>query len=271
MKVILSRKGFDSSYGGMPSPIMPNGELLSIPIPSKNDSICFTDISIGDQTLFQLIKQLKPKTKIKETYRLHLDPDLRSEWIPRSIEWKPVFGQQNQSLSHLENQGVGIGDIFLFFGWFRKSEEDQNGTLRFVPNAPDLHVVYGYLQIGQIFRNMNRLPESYLYHPHSKYSISSNCIYEAAQNLSVDERFPGSGVFSYDKSLVLTKKGETRSKWDLPEAFKMLSISYHTKASFSNGIFHSAKKGQEFVFEDNQAVEQWALNIIKKGTSPNRC
>ena len=28
MKVILSRKGFDSEYGGGPSPILPDGELL---------------------------------------------------------------------------------------------------------------------------------------------------------------------------------------------------------------------------------------------------
>ena len=34
MKIILSRKGFDSENGGYPSPILPNGTLLSIPIPS---------------------------------------------------------------------------------------------------------------------------------------------------------------------------------------------------------------------------------------------
>jgi hypothetical protein len=33
MKVILSRKGFDSEYGGIASPILPDGTLLSLPIP----------------------------------------------------------------------------------------------------------------------------------------------------------------------------------------------------------------------------------------------
>jgi hypothetical protein len=33
MKVILSRKGFDSASGGMPSPILPDGTLISLPIP----------------------------------------------------------------------------------------------------------------------------------------------------------------------------------------------------------------------------------------------
>ena len=34
MKVIISRKGFDSGYGGMPSPILPDGTMISMPIPS---------------------------------------------------------------------------------------------------------------------------------------------------------------------------------------------------------------------------------------------
>lgn len=33
MKFILSRKGFDSGYGGCASPILPDGTMLSIPIP----------------------------------------------------------------------------------------------------------------------------------------------------------------------------------------------------------------------------------------------
>jgi len=35
MKLILSRKGFDSTYGGYPSPILPDGTLLSLPIPNR--------------------------------------------------------------------------------------------------------------------------------------------------------------------------------------------------------------------------------------------
>ena len=39
MKVILSRKGFDSVNGKMPSAIMPNGDLVSMPIPSPGDAM----------------------------------------------------------------------------------------------------------------------------------------------------------------------------------------------------------------------------------------
>ena len=36
MKVILSRKGFDSSSGRMCNPILPDGILLSLPIPGES-------------------------------------------------------------------------------------------------------------------------------------------------------------------------------------------------------------------------------------------
>ena len=44
MKVILSRKGFDSSNGGCPSPILSDGTLLSLPIPSA-DRDTYDDLS----------------------------------------------------------------------------------------------------------------------------------------------------------------------------------------------------------------------------------
>jgi len=45
MKVILSRKGFDSGTGGYPSPILPDGTLLSLPIPDATSDIKYSDIN----------------------------------------------------------------------------------------------------------------------------------------------------------------------------------------------------------------------------------
>lgn len=36
MRIILSRKGFDSEYGGCASPILPDGKMISMPIPSES-------------------------------------------------------------------------------------------------------------------------------------------------------------------------------------------------------------------------------------------
>lgn len=229
----------------------------------------FSEIFEGEKSLYQLIQELKPKTKIKETYRLHLDPDLRREWQIRAENWKPVFGQQKQALSHLDNMGIKDGDIFLFFGWFRQTELNRDNELRYIQNAPDLHGIYGYFQIGTQFRSVPTLPDRYRNHPHALYSVYPNCIFEASDKLSLDENLPGAGTFFFHPDLVLTKPGLTRSKWKLPEFFKELSISYHNRSSHKDEYFESAKKGQEFVIEQDKDVELWALNIIHHGTSPN--
>ena len=53
----------------------------------------------------------------------HLDPDLVPGTLPRPPDWLPAFGQDSAAASHLRNQGVSRGDLFLFFGWFRHTEE----------------------------------------------------------------------------------------------------------------------------------------------------
>ena len=60
-RIILSRKGFDSSLGRMPSPILPTGEMLSLPIPETNvtkQHCRFRDIRFHDQTLDRIIDRL---------------------------------------------------------------------------------------------------------------------------------------------------------------------------------------------------------------------
>ena len=65
MKVILSRKGFDSSCGGQVSPILPDGTLLSMPIPS-DDTLKYSELSWGGMPYFDIIKQLKPRTSLNK-------------------------------------------------------------------------------------------------------------------------------------------------------------------------------------------------------------
>ncbi len=262
MKIILSRKGFDSTYGGQPSPILPDGTLLSLPIPSKNEKTKFSDLYYQDKSYYQIIKELKPKTKIKENYTCHLDPDIRCDTLKRERNWKGLFGQTDGAQGHLKNQGVDIKDIFLFFGWF-KATRLKDGKLEYIQNTPDLHVIFGYLEIGKIFNN-NELPPYAQYHPHAtRFSTEkNNCIYEASDKLSMAELKPGSGCLDYDSKRVLTKQGKTRSLWNLPLFFCDANISYHSKNSFKDGHFCSAQIGQEFVIETNDKILEWTKNIL---------
>jgi hypothetical protein len=99
----------------MPSPIL-DGEMLSMPIPAQENAACcrFSDLTHGDWNYLDLLRALKPSFK---DARCHLDPDIRPGLVRRE-GWMPAFGQVGAAETHLENQGVGMGDLFLFFGWF---------------------------------------------------------------------------------------------------------------------------------------------------------
>lgn len=274
MKIILSRKGFDSGYGAMPSPILPDGTLLSMPIPAKDDSVKFDDLHYNGQSYYRdIIKSLKPTTKITENYTCHLDPDIRRDVVERPDGWKPAFGQEKAALSHLRNQGVGIGSLFLFFGWFRQTEY-RDGRLFYVKGAPDLHVIYGWMQVGQIIDNSAGVPEWLSAHPHNapaywqrpeRKKKPSNAIYVAGDRLSIMPELPGAGCLHFSDRLVLTKKGsKKRSVWDLPDFMRDIPITYNAKAWKEEG-FVSASKGQEFVFDANDDVISWIKDMLISG------
>ena len=120
MKIILSRKGFDAENGGTASPVMPDGTMLSLPIPCQYDQ-SYNSMFYHDKSYADIIIDLKAKKCLSDCG--HLDPDLRRD-TRKSIPsgWVPIFGQADAAESHLENQGVTVGDLFMFFGWFRETE-----------------------------------------------------------------------------------------------------------------------------------------------------
>jgi hypothetical protein len=109
MQIVLSRKGFDSSSGGKPSPIFPDGRMLSIPIPDRRSPIRYSDITWQEFNLGSLVADLT-KGKVPPSYKGHLDPDLRPDSLPRVHGWKPLLGQTDQAQSHLRNCNVGEGE-----------------------------------------------------------------------------------------------------------------------------------------------------------------
>jgi hypothetical protein len=271
VKIILSRKGFDSASGGYPSPILPSGEMVSLPIP-LDDAIRYSDLKLGRSTYYDLMAELKPKIKsngkwltLNEETRCHLDPDIYRKSISREFGWRPCFGQIDSAQSHLENQRVSEGDLFLFFGWFRKTRYND-GKRVFDPREKDLHAIFGYLQIGEI-RKVNHyfdVPKWMEYHPHTdanKMNKDSNTIYISRDKLSWNTDLSGAGRFMFNSDLVLTKQGLSRSKWWCPDCFRDAEISYH-KESWKDEYFQSAPIGQEFVIKDNEKVEEWARNLI---------
>jgi hypothetical protein len=90
-KVILSRKGFDSSACGKPSFIY-GDRLISLPIPGEGSGIGYKDIFFDRNTkLDKMMQEVGIKQYDSEC---HLDPDIKVVSLTnRHKGWNPAFGQ----------------------------------------------------------------------------------------------------------------------------------------------------------------------------------
>jgi hypothetical protein len=279
VKIILSRKGFDSTSGGVPSPIFPDGRILSLPIPDKQSRIAYEDIcGCESATMSELVEHL---ASIPRMHHAHLDPDLSSQSIPRLKGWRPIFGQVGSAEGHLQNQHVGQGDVFLFFGLFRRIEESPKGW-RYVRDAKPMHMLFGWLQIADRI-SVSSWPQAdhwALYHPHfARTPHPTNVLYVSSSHLSLPNRasngIAGAGTFQfYSPKLRLTAPESHRpGLWLLPEWFspqhRPSALSFHASAArweeAEKGVtLSSVSRGQEFVLDCEHYPEaiQWLHGLF---------
>ena len=277
VRVILSRKGFDSGYGGVPSPILPDGRMISLPIPDRNAPMTYAEvqregISFGDLA-FDLTKG-----KIPRNYRAHLDPDLDQNAVPRPPGWRPIFGQKKAALGHLRNEGVGPGDLFLFFGWFRNVEYHQ-GQWRFVRSSRPIHAIWGWMLIGAIHACRSLPAEIAAWaggHPHLHGDQpDANDVFVAAEKLDIAARpLSGAGLFGASPGRVLTAPAASPSRWLLPSWLHPdaghTTLTYHgDRGQWQPGDrtgcrLASVPIGQEFVLSTTRQdlLAQWLAAIF---------
>jgi hypothetical protein len=283
MKIILSRKGFDAANGRFPSPILPSGQLCSLPIPDNHPKRqktlrCYEEIQAGGVQLGQLVADLT-KGRITPTTPTHLDPDLNASSIPRQPGWRPIFGQSGAAESHLHRYGVGPGDIFLFFGWFRQVEM-ANGRFRYVPNTPDWHVLFGWLQVEQRIplTAVAHIPAWASDHPHCqrRQPLNPDALYIARERVTLPGvNVPGGGLFPrFHENLRLPDPdSKRRSRWRLPAWFhpdnRLSHLSYHGRRQrwqCSNGFaqLDTVGRGQEFVLDTAHYPEaqEWLRTLF---------
>jgi hypothetical protein len=262
MKIILSRKGFDSSSGGCTNPIMPDGTLLSLPIPEKNTLVKYGDLQYGGHTYKKILEGLRPCGIFESC---HLDPDIRDGIHKNPIKgWRAAFGQRDSALSYLRNAKVTVGDLFLFFGVFRKTEY-YNDSIRFKKGEKPVQIVFGYMQIGGILDTPKDIAR-YYWHPHATnkhYNKDKNTIYLPSEKLSFCPSFPGYGIFSYRPDRILTKSGENAATWKEHGFLMPHNIMGDRKNSSKGGGVYYAGQWQELVLKPSVKVEKWAKNLIE--------
>jgi len=260
-KVILSRKGYDDQYGGRPSVIMPDGAMLSFPIPILNpneEGIKTENLTFRGQNLSQILTQLDPRHCNKKH---HVDPDLYGLAGQSCLG---TFGQNGGALGHLNNREVGVGDVFLFFGTFCPVTETANG-LKYEKMHP-FHAIYGFLEVNSqiTMDDIDNNPELFSLRDHPHYINRYLGDYKNSNCLYIGKNF---GYFRFAENLRLTKPGYKKTVWRLPEAFANVKISYHDNVEkiLRDGFveFQSVSKGQEFVIEANPELEGWLEEVIK--------
>ncbi len=278
MKVILSRKGFDSANGGILSPIIDNRIMLSFPIPAKDekkDLIRYEELICDGIGLDKILHDLGYDSKKNSEY-CHLDPDLVSNRRRESVkDWCPAFGQINQAAGYLKNCEVDEGDLFLFFGNFRHVIKNDAGVYQYVKKRSDdndayygrpIQAIWGYLQVGKVVCNPEEI-RKLKWHPHScdeRNKESNNTIYLAKDKLTFAPEMPGCGIFDYDKKRVLTMEGKAKATWKYEDAYQwnnLVNTTRKNSAKKGEGIYYSGI-WQEIVLADNETTVAWAKSMF---------
>ena len=217
---------------------------MSLPIPAQQDfsDTSYASLNLGDHVATASGGRIGPDSLC------HHDP----MFVERENglgEWH--FGQCDTSQSHLRNQGVGIGDVFLFFGWFTGD------------GYPDHHRIFGYMEVEGMVDlarcdDATRKPYLALKHPHALGMHDKN-----------DMIYSGRGALARTaaESLCLTDKGFPRSVWKRPDWLEPGGLSYFgsSAANWPPGQLTRVGNGQEFVADIGERPEprEWLDTIIE--------
>ena len=282
-RLIISRKGFDSSSGGCPSPIFPDGTMYSLPVPGydEEEPIRYKDLYHGDINIGQVVEDLT-RGRHPAWHLAGLDPDIRPDAVHRSENWRGLFGQVGPSQTHLAKQSVQVGDVFLFFGLFRRVEETRTGW-RFIRGTPKLHVLWGWLQIEQIckvddIRHDGKFDWATYHCQFGWPSDPSNTLYITANRLNLNNTgiAAGAGVFPIiHERLILTRNGQSVSNWRLPRFFypgrEKTPLSHHRdlkrwRHDQDYAYLRSVGRGQEFVLHCDEYPEavEWLAGLVRE-------
>ena len=236
MRIIFSRKGFDSAAGGGPSPIV-EGRPVSLPIPAGTASqTSYGDLGLGDH----VAKASKGRLGAEDL--CHHDP----MFLP---DGTCLFGQCGAAQTHLANRGVGVGDVFLFFGLFREEGGDPH------------HRIFGFLEIERIVHLTDTVPEELVEqaHPHALALHANNDVIYSGR---------GTQARRASEALRLTVAEGPPSLWNRPAWLKRGGLSYHDREDrwLRGGRLKSVARGQEFVADIGRktAPRAWLAEIIRE-------
>ena len=184
------------------------------------------------------------RDKVLGSNLCHVDPMFERD--------RCAFGQTGAAQSHLKNNGVNVGDVFLFFGLFSDLER----------NEPH-HRIFGHMRVEDLVHlgpnpTLKSQPEGFpIQHPHTIGTWNIN-----------NHLYVGEGYFSKRASdrLRLSKYGQSVSVWNVPAWLRKAGLTYHAKERRWTGgdTLTVVGRGQEFVTDitGNKQAMSWLQNTI---------
>ena len=285
MKVIFSKKGFDTSFGQKPSPIFPDGSMVSLPIPDDYSNCPYAAIA-SPYPSFPSMEKLLLALGCKENLArgtAHLDPDLRAEAKARPAGWRPALGQSGSALGHLMKHGVAPNDIFLFYGLFQEVSAEPGGKLSFTGKKQQL--IWGWLQVAEIYHIHEIFnQEKFVWlndHPHMQACTrKDDAVFIGRDSLRLPSvqlhNVPGAGVFGGTRpELILSyPEGKSFTNWRLPGFFypfpDKTPLTYHDNKRYwrkKDGYCYLDRVsiGQEFILHDEYMpnIGEWLLRLFE--------
>lgn len=265
-RIIFSRKGFDSAAGGCPSPVI-EGRPVSLPIPNGRypGGCAYRQLAAPRP---ELVRDLT-RGRIDGDALCHLDPDIDRGAVARGTAWQAAFGQVGAAQGHLRRQGVGVGDLFLFFGLFRAAVRAGGGWSW---TGTPFHALFGWLRVGEVVTGAEAAERPELQdHPHAAPDWPADSrIYVAADRLGL-ARAPalaGAGVFA--RAHRLSADSARASDWAVPAWLERGRMSYRGADRWwtAPGRMNAHGQWQEAVAPGCAEAADWAAGVIAAHGAP---
>ena len=242
MKIVFSRKGVDSGAGRCVSPVI-DGRCLSLPIPAPANLPSGRAYNTLD--LPAPVEDLSRRA-LRGTDMCHADPAFANG--------RATLGQVGAAQTHLDNQAVGPGDVFLFFGAF--GEELRRA-----------HRIFGFLRVETVRRLGSRPTPEIMVDPDHPHPHSRGDLAEWPRNNTV-YLGEGAGHAPADDALCLTVPHGNLTEWVVPGWLAGKGMTYHRNPAnwTAPGHLRAAARGQEFVTDigDDSEPHRWLDDIIAR-------
>ena len=241
MKIVFSRKGLDSSdQGGRGiSPIV-NGQPISIPIPTRHrpSGTTYDDLGLGE------VVAQATKGRLNGASGCHHDPMFEAG--------RCAFGQTGAAQSHLSNNGVGVGDVFLFFGLFGNLDRSDRH-----------HRIFGYLEVEEVIAPGPSPDREHLLHGFTRPHPHAIGNWHPNNTIYVGK---GMTAVAAGLGLRLSSADGLASRWNVPPWLRRAGLTYHAKPERwgRDNTLQAAARGQEFVSDVSGVTEAipWLDRIL---------